>query len=313
MADATATPATVQVLAYALDYGGSDFGGIVEGDVDYSFPVTLAVDAVAVTADVPTHHAHVPFDTWRPRFSPDRQVMLVCRTTPGDHDTDLTSMQLWVFPADGGEPERVKGPPSESGYVTYGHPEWAPDSSAVVVFAETITQWQILVLDSTDYDTVLRTAYAVTKPDLATDASYGPDGTIYFVEASGASYYIASITDGATPVHTRLLSSSNVLADPMISPDGSQLVYAERLSAPDMSHEFGVWRLRRFILSDSSFTTVINDGNANQHPTWMTDRTLLFQTYRYGTDTEQQIARIRTDGSSHIVLGEGEYPSPQKV
>lgn len=308
MANATATPAAVQATTQVDP-------ATVGGDAVVVSAVP-APDIVLATTEFPTARVYQPYDTWRPRFSPDHQVMLVCRTAPGDHDTTLTSMTLWAFSPDGFDGDqslKVLGLPSASGWVTYGHPEWSADSAAVVIFAETSTEWKILSLDSTDYTNVFATIYTATKPDLATDPSFARDGSVYFVEASGSNYYIATVSASATPVHTRLLTSSHVLSDPTVSPDGTTILYAERVSAPDMSHAFGVWALKTMPIGGGSPTTVLDDGNAHRHPTWQTNRTILFQTYRYGTDSTQQVARIHTNGAMHAVLGEGEYPEAQKI
>lgn len=312
MANANATPAALIVPVQVLDW---TYATVAGGDAVYSLPAEVDAVVVEVPIDVPDQHPHVPWDTWRPRFSPDSQTMLVCRTNPGDHDTDLTSMQLWLFVGagfDDNEPTMVKGSPSEYGWTSYGHPEWAPDSASIVIAAQSSGFSSIVWLDSASYDT-LGVLHEVASPNVANDPSFLPNGDVVFVDFVSGTYYLAIIGNLATPNYTQILSSSNPLADPMINSRGDVLVYSEQVAAPDMSHPLGQWALKTVPVGGGSPTTVLDDGNAHQHPMWMSPRYLLFQTFRYGTDSESQIARIRTNGNDHSVLGAGEYPSPHKV
>lgn len=307
MADATVTPA-------AVGAPWSVPGGAVGGSAVIVSAV-VAPAPVQVVVTVPAPVVFQPFDTWRPRFSPDHVVMLVCRTAPGHHDTNLTSMTLWAFAPegfDGDQTRKVKNIPSTYGWTSYGHPEWTPDSTQVVIYVETSTQYQIVLLDSFAWTTDA-TLYSVNKPDTATDPSCLANGDVIFVEKVGSTYYISKVTNAATPVHTHILSSSNPLADPMVSPDGTKIAYAERTYAPDMTYTYGKWALKTVPIGGGSPTTVLSNNNAHQHPTWLTGRSLLFQTFRYGTDSAQHVARIKTNGNSYTVLGEGEYPEAQKI
>ena len=99
----------------------------------------------------------VPFDTWRPVMRPDNALVLACRTPVGEHDTytGLTHLDLWTFLNDGSmeRPEvgMTKGVPVADSWVSFSHPEWAPDGQSVVVASETSTQWHLSVLDASGF------------------------------------------------------------------------------------------------------------------------------------------------------------------
>lgn len=309
---ANATVNATAVLASTL--AGGDAGG---GAFIVSLDLDVPDEGLALAAaEVPQPIIYQPYDTWRPRFSPDGQVMLVCRTSPGDHDTDLTNMTLWAFPPEGwnggDQVAKVKDLPGNYGWDSYGHPEWAPDSESVVICAETASTWQIVQLDSLEYNT-LAVLYEVTKPDTVSDPSFMPNGDVVFVALIGGLYQILRIANLATPVLELIYSSNDPLADPMVSPDGNTIVWAEQVNAPDMSHPFGQWDLYGAAVDGTNVQPVLSDGNAHQHPSFLSPRFLLFQTFRYGTDSVPHVARIRVNGVDHLVLGEGEYPIARKV
>lgn len=93
------------------------------------------------------------FDTWRPVPRPDNMRVIVCRTPQGDHDDDLTSMELWTMRPDGTLERKEVGSPAENGFgwVSYAHPEWAPDAENVVVAAETSTQYKLVLLPAAGF------------------------------------------------------------------------------------------------------------------------------------------------------------------
>lgn len=275
----------------------------------------ITPDVVAAIADIPTPFVFAPYDRWRPRVQPHSTNVLLCCTQPGNHDTPtgFAEMTLWLFEANGmnrievlGTPPSIDdgaATPSLLGWVSYGHPEWSPDSTAVVIYAETTTQYEIVQLHDFEVTAVL---HAVTKPNTCMDPSYSPDGgTIVFAEKLSSTYYISTITLGATPIYTQLASSSDALFDPFFSPSGAHIVYTKKTSA---TGTYGSWDLKVIPAAGGSSSVVLSDANAHMHPDWVDERQIVFQTYRYGTDTEFQVAKINVDGTGLEVLGTGEYP-----
>lgn len=300
------TPAAVNAaVAVATAQAGK---GPIQGN-----PVNAAVT-------IPAPLVFQEFDTWRPRLSPDLMRVLVSRTDPGEHDTDLTHMTLWTFDPDGFDGasptahslHQVKTIPSTYGWVSYGHPEWSADSSLVVICVETTTDWIIQTLHGTDF-TNASVIYDVAKPALVADPSFLADGSVIFVEKSGSTYSISKMSAAATPVHSQLVTSTNLLADPVVDPTGSVILYGERTNAPDGGHAYGQWKLNTIPVTGGSPTVVRASSDASLHPTWQTEGTILFQLFRYGTDTKMQVARISRSGSSLTVFGEGEYPQAVKI
>jgi Tol biopolymer transport system component len=151
--------------------------------------------------------------------------------------------------------------------------------------------------------------YTVTKPDMASDPSYSPDGTaIVFVELIGSTYKISTVTTGATSVHTVLQSGSAAYADPYYSADGQYILFAVQTGAVSGPHPHGQWALKYIAADGTGLSTILNDGNANIHPCWITRTQIAFQYWEYGVSTEFQIALIDLAGQGRTNLGDGEYP-----
>lgn len=151
--------------------------------------------------------------------------------------------------------------------------------------------------------------YTVTKPDVAGDPSYSSDGSrVIFVEKIGSTWKISTLTLGATPVHTVLQSGSAEYAEPHYSPDGRYILYSQLVGAVSGPHPYGQWALKYMTAAGSDVTAILNDGNANLHPCWITPTQIAFQYWTYGTSTSFQIALIDLAGNGRMNIGEGEYP-----
>lgn len=284
--------------------------------------IPVRAQTVAAVAEIDTPLVFSPYDRWRPRLRPDTTSVLLCCTQPGNHDSPagFEEMTLWIFRANGHERTEVLGTPGSIddgaatptplGWVSYGHPEWSPDGNDLVIFVETSSDYRIVVLDGNDL-TVGSTLHTIAKPGNCLDPSYSPNGTtVVFTEKIGSTYYISTITVSATPVYTQLASSSDALHDPYFSPDGGQIVYTKQVGAVGI---YGEWELKVMPAVGGMSTTILSDDNAHMHPWWVDSRTIVFQTYRYGTDTEFQVATISVDGDTPDVLGTGEYPQTVNI
>ncbi len=153
------------------------------------------------------------------------------------------------------------------------------------------------------------TVYSVTKPDLLADPSYSPDGErIIFVEKIGSTWKLSVINVGATYSYEVLLTSTNPLADPSFSADGFFILYAEQVSPVSGPAPYGQWALKYIEEGVAGVVTILDDGNANMHPTWATPTQVAFQNWEYGVSTEFQVSLVNLAGQGRVDLGEGEYP-----
>lgn len=154
--------------------------------------------------------------------------------------------------------------------------------------------------------------YSVTKPDLVTDPSYSPDGTtIIFVETIGVTTYsISTITIGATVVYTNVYEGALPFSHPTFSQDMFFILFAEQTLAPDMANPQGQWALRYMQADGNNTVTILDDGNANINPVWVTPTQIAFQHWDYGATpgSAWQISLIDVAGQGRMDLGEGEYP-----
>lgn len=155
-----------------------------------------------------------------------------------------------------------------------------------------------------------RNIYTVTKPDIVTCPSYSPHtNLIIFCEKLGATWYISTVRpDGTT--RTVLQSGSSEYADPHYSEDGAHIVFSVNTGAVSGPHPQGQWALKYMNSDGTGLTTILNDGNANIHPTWMTPTQVAFQNWQYGATPSSafQISYIDLAGQGRTDLGTGEYP-----
>lgn len=150
--------------------------------------------------------------------------------------------------------------------------------------------------------------YTVTKPDLVGDPSYSPDGLyIVFTEKIGSVYKISRVTVAGAS-HTVLQSGSLPYADPFYSPDGSFICFSIRTGIVTGPHPYGQWALYYMNADGTGISTILNDGNANIHPSWITPTQIAFQYWTNGISTVFQVALIDLAGQGRMNVGEGEYP-----
>lgn len=153
--------------------------------------------------------------------------------------------------------------------------------------------------------------YSVAKPNTLSDPSYSPDGTkIVFVEKIGSTYSISTITDEATPIHATLLNGSLPYADPFYSADGNFILFSVQVSGVTLGEPYGVWSIYYMYADGSGLTTIVDDGNANMHPCWVTPIQVGFQFFSYGATPSSafQIGLIDLAGQGRVDIGTGSYP-----
>ncbi len=150
--------------------------------------------------------------------------------------------------------------------------------------------------------------HSVTKPDIVSDPSYSPDGTtVVFVEKLSSTYKISTLLlDDST--YTVLQSGPDPYADPYYSADGFFIVYAKQTSPVSGPEPYGQWSLHYMSSDGTGDTTILDDGNANMHPTWATPTQIAFQSWENGISTAFQVSLIDLAGQGRIDVGEGEYP-----
>ena len=151
--------------------------------------------------------------------------------------------------------------------------------------------------------------YTVTKPNTVADPSYSPDGSlIIFVEKIGSTYKISTIDQVATQTHTVLQSGSQRYADPYYSPNGQLIVFAVQTGAVSGPNPYGQWALKYMFSDGTGLSTILDDGNSNIHPCWVTPTQIAFQYWTNGVSTEFEIALIDVAGQGRVNVGPGEYP-----
>lgn len=153
--------------------------------------------------------------------------------------------------------------------------------------------------------------FGVLKPDEAYDPSWSVDGTsIIFAEHIRATYKISTLNVGATQVKDTLLTTTKRLADPSYSADGYFVLFSEQTVPESDDFPYGIWRLRYMNADGTVVVTILDDGNANLHPCWVTPTQIAFQWWSYGATPSDvfQIAMIDLAGNGRIEMGEGEYP-----
>lgn len=143
------------------------------------------------------------------------------------------------------------------------------------------------------------------------DPSFSPDGTtVIFAERTNTLYKISTISIGATGSHDILISGANPYADPYYSLDGLFILFSEQISPPSGPMPYGQWALKYMNADGTGVVTILNDGNANVHPCWVTPNQIAFQYWGNGATASStfQIALVDLAGGGRIEFGEGEYP-----
>lgn len=151
---------------------------------------------------------------------------------------------------------------------------------------------------------------SVGKPIVLSDPAFSPDGeNVIFVEHVRGTYTICTILrDGSDQEY--IYSSDFPIIDPTYSADGFFVLFAEQVEAESVDATYGVWRLRYMKQDGTDVTTILDDGNANLHPSWITPTQIAFQWWYYGATPSSawNVAMIDLIGQSRIEMGEGEYP-----
>lgn len=158
--------------------------------------------------------------------------------------------------------------------------------------------------------------YTLLKPSELADPSYSPDGTtLVFTQHIRANYIISTATVEATPTVETLYTSPYPIQDPTYSEDGFFILFGEELTLPSDDFPYGKWRIRYMNSDGSDVVTILDDGNANLHPCWVTPSQIAFQWWQYGATPSSvfHISLIDLAGRGRTDLGEGEYPRLVRV
>lgn len=153
--------------------------------------------------------------------------------------------------------------------------------------------------------------FSALKPNEVYDPAWAPDGThIIFAEHIRATYKVSTLAIGATQVKTTLLTSMNRLTEPSYSADGYLILFSEQVEPVSVTLPYGTSRLKYMNADGTNVVTILDDGNANLHPAWVTPTQVAFQWWSYGATPSSvfQIAMIDLAGLGRIEMGEGEYP-----
>jgi hypothetical protein len=259
-------------------------------------------------------------DNWWPVRNPGDGRLYYCSTPVGTHDTAPTAFQQMTIRScrmDGTDDRDVLGLPSslDASWSQYGHPEFNPAGTRMVVFVVAGGAYALVEFDTTTWTTV-SIPRLMAAGNACVDPSYSPDGTkIVFAEAVGGVPRISTVASGGsflTP--PTVLVSGGVLSwwDPYYSPDGTQIA---ALCKTGNVNAFGEWGIKKFTDAGASVTTVIDDGNINSKPSWTADgRSVVFHRLTYPVTTTFQLYTIDVDGTDLAPVQyaaanvNGEYP-----
>ena len=173
------------------------------------------------------------FDS-QPRYSPDGERIVFVSDRDGSED-------VWVADANGSDARNLS---RAGGLIEFASPTWAPDGSHIVVSR---TRWGLGTFELWAYHVDGGTGVRITKAKARSDtpvrertnalgAVYSPDGRyLYYARKNGGFGYnlrlplwqIArrDLADGVEDILTQAQGSA---MRPLLSPDGSKLVYATR-------------------------------------------------------------------------------------
>ena len=173
------------------------------------------------------------FDS-QPRFSPDGERIAFVSDRDG-------SENLWIANADGSEPRKLS---SDKGTIEFASPSWSPDGTHVVASR---TKWGLRTFELWAYHIDGGRGVQITEAKSGSDtraddrtnalgAVYSPDGRyLYYARKDGGFAYDVrlplwqivrlDLRDGSEDYLTRAQGSA---MRPLLSPDGSLLVYVTR-------------------------------------------------------------------------------------
>lgn len=173
------------------------------------------------------------FDS-QPRYSPDGSRIAFVSDRDGAEN-------VWILPAAGGEPERLS---DNKGMAEFASPAWSPDGSHVIAGRST---WGLRTFETWAFHKDGGKGVRLTKAnrgastprdqrDNALGAVYGPEGRyLYYAHKRGGFAYNMRLPawqivrhDLQTGAKDRLTQADGSAFRPLLSPDGSQLVYGTR-------------------------------------------------------------------------------------
>ncbi len=173
------------------------------------------------------------FDS-QPRYSPDGERIAFVSDRSGAEN-------IWVMPAAGGEPKRLS---DNKGMAEFASPAWAPDGSHVIAGRST---WGLRTFETWAFHQDGGKGVRLTEAkrgastprdqrDNALGAVYGPQGRyLYYAHKRGGFAYNMRLPawqivrhDLQTGARDRLTQADGSAFRPLLSPDGSKLVYGSR-------------------------------------------------------------------------------------
>jgi len=249
------------------------------------------------------------FDSWRPRFSPDRQTLLFYRSPVGVVDRDATQAGLWLMSADGNDLVQVLAPGAH-GWQAHGHAEWSPFGNELAMTAMQDDRFRVVVTSVNGVD--VRTV--ANGPGDSLDPSWSPDGSrIIFAGCESLPCFDEQQEIFAVKAAggERLQITSDDYADrqPRFSPDGRQIVMRSFIAdQPDAG-----WDIRITPTSRVRPPRALGDSPGDRSaPTWLNNETLLFH-QQVGNATNLVAADVSSAALRPVLgddVGQQHYPAP---
>ena len=208
--------------------------------------------------DDPTPLTHGPQRDFAPRWSPDGRWLAFLSDRDGD------PVQLYAFPADGGEPRRLTSLASGAGPAV-----WSADGERIV-FASRVPK------EVPPAGEEARARWA-QRPKVVTRAQYKADGQGYTFDASSQLFVLSP----ATGVAIQVTSGDGEYINPAWSPDGNRIAFCRGRGGVADYSLFDLWVMNGDGRDARRLTQ--NIGRVSS-PTWSPDGSTIAC---YGTDEQE--------------------------
>jgi Tol biopolymer transport system component/DNA-binding winged helix-turn-helix (wHTH) protein len=251
---------------------------------------TSTVDGTDVKEIMPPSAAY-PF-VRHTSWSPDGNHIAVVRGTGG------IAGEVWLVPANGGEPRRVTHAPAE---VFAENPVFTPDGSGIIYTSNRGGAWNLWVqMFETN-----RSVRLTTGPGHDNFATVAADGTVVFLSSRNREELI--VHSPGDDITRSLLSHSPYLWAPVFSPDGKEITFSR-------SELDGSWQIWSMSADGEQAPRQLTSGALGAiHPRYTPDgQSIIYHSW----GAPRRIYRVPRTGGSPVQIPLGDYedgyadPSP---
>ncbi len=205
---------------------------------------SMHIWTLAATGGTPRQltDAPAPFRDWYPCWSPDGRTIAFVRMKAPETWTDTGEGDIYLIPADGGEPRRVT---SESDRVfSTGPVLWSPDAKWLAFFSRDVDGVDGTIKIIPAEGGPPRIVAKVTKVFANKEMAWSPDGRRIAYNEPGKKIRIVALDDGKTVEIEPDLKDVKQIYNVDWSPDGKTLVFAGFAGADPE-----IWTISNFLLA----------------------------------------------------------------